>query len=199
FDLPVERRDVLSAWSGLRPLVESHPESGAAASTSRLSRDHTIVTSQSGLVTITGGKWTTYRKMAEDTVDTAIEVGGLEPRNDTMTADMPLVGAVGLAADGHPSLIRRFGLPEDVARPLHRAYGSLAYRVREHGGKSRLERLVPGHPFIAAEVAYARDHEFACFADDVLARRLRLAFLDSAASEAARAQVDELLATGAVV
>lgn len=196
FDLPVDVADVLSSWSGLRPLVEAHPEAGnhgGPANTARLSRDHTIVTSESGLVTITGGKWTTYRKMAEDTVDTAVEVGRLEPRNDTLTADLPLVGAVGFEPDGYLSLMRRFALPEDVARHLHRAYGSLAYRVLEHGGKSRLERLVPGHPFIEAEVSYARDHEYACYADDVLARRLRLTFLDAAAADAARGRVEELL------
>src|SRR5680860_1693100 len=196
FDLPVGNDDVLSAWSGLRPLVEAEPgngDAGTGKSTARLSRDHTIVTSESGLVTITGGKWTTYRKMAEDTVDVAVEVGRLEPRNDTLTADLPLVGAVGFEPTGHLALARRFGLPDDVARHLHRAYGSLAYRVLENAGGSRLERLVPGHPFIEAEVAYARNHEYACFADDVLARRLRLTFLDSAAAELARPRVEELL------
>src|SRR5690606_11857427 len=111
FDLPVAITDVLSSWSGLRPLVEpgDHGAGGrhkpgsnegqtddgspkSNGSTARLSRDHTIVVSRSGLVTITGGKWTTYRKMAEDVVDTAIETAALKPKNDTRTASLPLIG-----------------------------------------------------------------------------------------------------------
>lgn len=194
FDLPVGVADVLSAWSGLRPLVErEHVDEAGGGQTARLSRDHLIVTSESGLVTITGGKWTTYRKMAEDAVDSAVEVGRLEPKNGSLTADLPLVGAVGFTASGHEKLASRFGLPEDVARHLHRSYGSLAYKVLDNGGGARQQRLVPDHPYIEAEVVYARDHEYACFAEDVLARRLRLSFLDRAAAAAARPRVEELM------
>lgn len=188
FDLPVERTDVLAAWSGLRPLVELGHE---GASTARLSRDHAIVTSASGLVTIAGGKWTTYRRMAEDVVDVAIETGRLEPRSATLTRDLLLLGAEGFDQGGYAELMREYALPEDVARHLNSAYGSLAPAVVGRG--SSRERLAAGYPYVEAEVEYACEHEYACYPDDVLARRMRLAFLDEGAAAAVRARVAELM------
>ena len=189
-ELPVDRRDVLASWSGLRPLVED----SESAATARLSRDHVIVTSPSGLVTVTGGKWTTYRSMAEDAVDAAVAVGGLRPRRGCATRDLPLVGAERFSPDGHARLRSLYGLPGDVALHLNRAYGDRAEAVARLARGGLGERLVPGHPYVAAEVVYARDCELACTADDVLARRLRLSFLDAAAAEAARPRVEELMA-----
>ena len=78
--------EILSVWSGLRPLVRK-----SGGKTSQLSRDHTILVSQSGLVTITGGKWTTYRRMGQDTVDRAIEVASL-PKRSSRTLELKLHG-----------------------------------------------------------------------------------------------------------
>lgn len=189
FDLPIENSDVRAAWSGLRPLVEAHH---GAQSTARLSRDHTIVVSDAGLVTIAGGKWTTYRRMAEDAVDTAVAQGTLSAGAST-TADLPLAGADGFDAAGHEALAREFGLDEDVARHLNGAYGSRAAEVASLARDGYGARLADGHPYLEAEVLYARDHEFACTADDVLARRTRLAFVDEAAAAAARPRVEALL------
>ncbi|HLU82434.1 MAG TPA: glycerol-3-phosphate dehydrogenase C-terminal domain-containing protein, partial [Trueperaceae bacterium] len=205
--------DVLSSWSGLRPLVEPGDHGaggrhtpgsneGQAAdgspktngSTARLSRDHTIVVSRSGLVTITGGKWTTYRKMAEDVVDTAIETAALKPKNDTRTASLPLIGGESFAPDGAATLQADYGLAADTAEHLHHAYGDRAHLVAELARSGLGERLAAGHPYLEAEVVYVRDHEDAHFADDVLSRRLRLAFLDKAAALAAKDRVEELLA-----
>ena len=192
FDLPVGSEDVKSAWSGLRPLVEPGHGNGDK-STARLSRDHVIVVSASGLVTATGGKWTTYRSMSEDAVDAAVEAGGLSPLRESVTRDLPLVGGERFDPDGHARLVREHGLPEDVARHLNRAYGDRAGAVAKLAERGLEKRLAPGHPYIEAEVLYARDVEFACTADDVLARRLRLSFLDSTATEAAMSRVEELL------
>lgn len=189
-ELPVERGDVLAAWSGLRPLVED----GGAGATARLSRDHVILTSPSGLVTVTGGKWTTYRSMAEDAVDAAVAVGELRPERGCVTRDLPLVGAARFSPDGHARLRSLYGLPGDVALHLNRAYGDRAEAVARLARDGLGERLAAGHPYVEAEVVYARDHELACTADDVLARRLRLSFLDEAAAESARPRVEELLA-----
>jgi len=90
--------DILSTFAGLRPLVKS----AGARATSKLSRDHTIVVSRSGLITIAGGKWTTYRKMGEDVVDEAIRVGGL-PARPAQTADLPLARATEGVPYGTPS------------------------------------------------------------------------------------------------
>src|SRR5690606_6084008 len=189
-ELTVERGDVLAAWSGIRPLVED----GEGGDTARKSRDHVVLTSPSGLVTVTGGKWTTYRSMAEDAVDAAVAVGELRPERGCDTRDLPLVGAGRFSPDGHARLRSLYGLPGDVALHLNRAYGDRAEAVARLARGGLGERLVPGHPYVAAEVVYARDCELACTADDVLARRLRLSFLDAAAAEAARPRVEELMA-----
>ncbi len=103
--------DILSTFAGLRPLVKS----GAGGATKKLSRDHTIVVSNSGLVTITGGKWTTYRKMGEDVVTTAAQVGGLEARA-SRTHDLPLRGGAALEIFSAED-VRRFAR-EEMARTV---------------------------------------------------------------------------------
>ncbi len=194
FDLPVSTEDVLSAWSGLRPLVEAEQANGIK-STARLSRDHVITVSPSGLVTATGGKWTTYRSMAEDAVDAAVEVGELRPARGSLTHDLPLVGGARFDPFGDARLVAEYRLEPDVARHLNRAYGDRAGLVAGLAREGWGDRLVAGHPYIEAEVVYGRDAELACTADDVLARRLRLSFLDSEAAESARPRVEALLAT----
>lgn len=199
FDLPVSESDVLASWTGLRPLVahekaQADTRGKAPAQTARLSRDHTTITSRSGLITITGGKWTTYRKMAEDAVDLAVEHGGFDA-GPCRTQNLPLVGAAGFEPHGAAALRARYSLNEDVAAHLHAAYGARAPAVAELAAAGLGARLAPGHPFIEAEVIHARDVELALCADDVLARRTRLAFLDQRAAEAASGRVAELLAT----
>ncbi len=203
FDLPVSEADVLSSWTGLRPLVGHEKAAGDSrggvkepTGTARLSRDHTIVTSESGMITITGGKWTTYRKMAEDAVDLAVERGALAA-GPCLTHKLPLVGAVGFEPGGAAALRQEFGLDADVAEHLHQSYGGRAREVARLATAGLGGRLAPGHPFIEAEVVHARDSELALSAEDVLARRTRLAFLDSRAAESATARVSELLAGGA--
>lgn len=211
FDLPVERSDVLATWSGLRPLVQQdalvtvadrdashHPRQSAhrGGGTARISRDHTILVSPSGLVTVTGGKWTTYRRMAEDTVAAAIEHGGLTPQRESVTADLKLVGAEAFVDDGGEGLVRDFQLPPDVAHHLLHAYGDRAADVARLAAAGLGERLSPAHPYLEAEVVYGRDFEFARTADDVLQRRTRLGVLDEAAAREARPRVEELLRKG---
>ncbi|HEX7004751.1 MAG TPA: FAD-dependent oxidoreductase [Trueperaceae bacterium] len=194
FDLPVGRGDVLSSWSGLRPLVSNDSKKG----TSGLVRDHLIEVSESGLLTITGGKWTTYRKMALDAVDRAVRVGRLEPSRGSATETLPLRGAEGFGADGIAQL-ERAGLDEDVAAHLHRAYGSKATEVATIAAQGYGGRLAAGYPHIEAEVIYGSRVEMACTAEDILHRRTRLAFLNESAAEEARPRVEELLATSSAL
>ena len=186
FDLPVEREDVLSAWSGLRPLV-SDPR---ASDTARLSRDHVINTSESGLLTIAGGKWTTYRKMALDAVDHAVKVGRLEPRQASQTERLKLLGARNGSAGGE---LAGAGLEKDIEQHLLQAYGDRAGLVAGLAAAGHGERLVAGYPYIEAEVIYAARYEMAVKPDDVLEHRTRLSFLNRSGSEAARDRVGELL------
>jgi glycerol-3-phosphate dehydrogenase len=102
-DIKVRRGDVLSAWSGLRPLVRAP----GATSTQGLVRSHLIHVSPSGLLTIVGGKWTTYREMARETVDEAVRVFGLKPSSGCVTEDVRLVGSDGWSRNMFVSLIQR--------------------------------------------------------------------------------------------
>ena len=187
FDVPATQNDILATWSGLRPLV-SDPK---AADTAKVSRDHVVNTSSSGLVTVAGGKWTTYRKMALDTVDEAVKVGQLQA-GPSRTEHLKLVGAEAFRPDGADMLAKQFGLDDDVAEYLNRAYGDQAVKVAELA-KAHPQRLVPGQPQLEAEVIYSATREGADTAVDFLARRTRLAFLDQGAALAALPKVISLL------
>ncbi|MDZ7800742.1 MAG: FAD-dependent oxidoreductase [Trueperaceae bacterium] len=190
FASPVTREDVRATFSGLRPLV-SDPDS---SDTARLSRDHVINVSTGGLVTIAGGKWTTYRRMALDTVDQAIKVGGLSA-GPSRTSERVLIGGANHDPDGAAALADRFGLPEDVARHLNGAYGDRAAQVATVAAEEGLSaRLAEGHPYLEAEAIHAARHELARSTTDVLMRRTRLGVLDRDAAVAAVARVNELLA-----
>jgi glycerol-3-phosphate dehydrogenase len=167
--------DVLSCFAGLRPLVGGGDEEDTAS----LSRDHTLQVSSSGLLTITGGKWTTFRKMAEDTVDHGIVLGGLEPR-ECVTRELNLHGF-----HTHPE---RFGVLA--------AYGSDAPAVQALLA-SDPKLAEPIHPLLrarAGEVVWAVREEMARTVDDVLARRTRSLILNARAAAEAAPKVAGLMA-----
>jgi len=174
------RADVLSVFAGIRPLVKSQEVSSTAA----ISREHTIDVSASGLLTIAGGKWTTYRNMAEDCVDHAATLAKLDER--------PCVTRT-LNIHGHDDDAARFG---DLA-----SYGSAAGAIQElmsagapddaHHDLSR--RLHPALPICAAQVVWAARREMARTVDDVLARRTRALHLNAAAAVEMAPQVARLL------
>jgi glycerol-3-phosphate dehydrogenase len=158
-----QRSDVKSIWVGLRPLVKPPDEEGG--NTKALSREHTILVSKSGLVTVTGGKWTTYRAMAEDVLDNAFDAKLLERRPGGVTNQLPLAGA-------QKSSYRMSDAPG-----LH-SHGSLASEVTQMPGAQRT--LAPGQSSLTeAMVRYAARSEWARTVEDVLARRSRLLFLDA--------------------
>jgi glycerol-3-phosphate dehydrogenase len=167
--------DVLSIFAGLRPLVRGNH---AAAKTATLSRDHTLLVSPAGLVTIAGGKWTTYRKMGEDTVDHAALVAGLDER-PSRTADLRLHG---WAEDGHPRDWAGYGADAPA----------LARLAAERPGWD--EPLHLNLPYRACEVVWAARHEMARTVEDVLARRTRSLLLDARASAEIAPAVAALMA-----
>jgi glycerol-3-phosphate dehydrogenase len=166
--------DVLSVFSGLRPLLSR----GARGPTAKLSREHEVLVSRSGLVTVTGGKWTTYRRMARDGVDRAAEVAGLAP-SPCLTETLRLHGA----AEGcEPSSATAYGSDS----------GDVGRLIASHPGWDA--PLHPAFPYRAGEVVWAARMEMARQVEDVLARRLRALFLDAKASIEAAPRVAELLA-----
>ena len=169
------KSDILSAFAGLRPLV-STPE---AQNTAAISRDHTIHISNSGLLTIAGGKWTTYRKMAEDAVDQAAVLAQLEERPSVTPT---------LNIHGFHQHADRFGSLQ--------VYGSDVYGLRKIAAADPLlaQTLHPNLSVTGAEVVWAVRHEMACRVEDVLARRTRALLLDAAASMEIAPQVAQLMA-----
>lgn len=163
---PVTPADIRSVWVGLRPLVAA---GGASAPTRSLSREHTVVVDEGGLITVTGGKWTTYRAMAEDVLEHCFEAGALPRRGPAATSGHRLIGA--------PS-------PGQPVVPLHappgpHLYGTEAAAVDALPGAGR----ALGMGLTEAMVRHAARAEYACTVEDVLARRWRSLFLDARQAE----------------
>ncbi|MCY7376412.1 MAG: glycerol-3-phosphate dehydrogenase/oxidase [Pyrinomonadaceae bacterium] len=172
---PPKRENILSIFVGIRPLVKSNHKRNTAA----LSRDQTIEIDESNLLTITGGKWTTYRRMAEDAVNQAIEKNDL-PQKNCVTKDLKIHG---FGEDAE-----RFG---DLA-----IYGADAEKIREllKETPSLAEKLHAGLPYCAAEIVWAARFEMAQTVEDVLARRTRTLFLDARAAIEIAPRTAEIMA-----
>ncbi|KAM4609157.1 glycerol-3-phosphate dehydrogenase, mitochondrial-like [Polymixia lowei] len=194
-DVEVRRGDVLAAWSGIRPLV-TDPNS---KDTQSICRSHIVNISDSGLVTIAGGKWTTYRSMAEQTLDDAVKAHGLTA-GPSRTVGLMLEGAKDWTPTMYIRLVQDYGLEVEVAQHLASTYGGRAYEVAKmaHVTGKRWpivgKRLVSEFPYIESEVQYAMK-EYACTAIDVIARRTRLGFLNVQAAEEALPRIVELMGT----
>ncbi|WP_330281133.1 glycerol-3-phosphate dehydrogenase/oxidase [Streptomyces sp. NBC_00588] len=183
--VPVRREDVVGAFAGLRPLLDTTPADrpGVGARTADISRRHAVLTSSEGVITVVGGKLTTYRRMAEDAVDAAVAARRLTA-GPSSTAALPLVGAA------PPRALDALGAP----RHLVRRYGTEAPAVlalTEHDPRLG-ERVLPGHPVTAAELLWAMHHEGALDEADVLDRRTRIGLVPADRS-AALETVRELL------
>ncbi|HEY5464345.1 MAG TPA: glycerol-3-phosphate dehydrogenase/oxidase [Hanamia sp.] len=175
---PPTRKDVLSVFAGLRPLAAPDKEAG---STKEISRSHKIIVSGSGLITITGGKWTTFRKMAEDTVNKAIKTAGL-----------PFVKCTTQALRIHGFQINKQTLPDSKQTPpdyVFRAGNNDVFQI--YGSDEKvIEELIKKNPelgepifpqkiYLKAQIVWSVREEMARTVEDVLARRLRVLFLDA--------------------
>jgi glycerol-3-phosphate dehydrogenase len=183
---PVSANDVLGTWAGLRPLVKR----AGSERTADLSRRHSVTTSASGMITVTGGKLTTYRKMAEDTVDAVVsKLGRKGAAKRSPTKRLPLRGAA--ATDGD------LGLAPDVAEHLRSRFGSEARVVAAmlEADPELARPLVATLPYLRAEAVYAARYEMAHTLDDVLARRTRAVLLARDEADAAALDVANLLAS----
>ncbi|WP_157129329.1 glycerol-3-phosphate dehydrogenase/oxidase, partial [Nocardia amamiensis] len=177
---PLTRSDIRGSYAGLRPLLQT-----ADDNTADISRKHAVLRSPTGVVTIVGGKLTTYRKMAEDAVDAAVAHGGLIA-GPCRTRELPLVGAVSGAArdriDAPPVMIDRYGSEATTVLAAARHDPALA------------EPVAPGIDVLAAEFAFAVAHEGALDADDLLDRRTRVGLVAEDRAAAAPAAAAALTA-----
>jgi glycerol-3-phosphate dehydrogenase len=218
-DIIVDRSDVLAAWAGIRPLVRDPKVKSSEA----LVRNHLITVSPSGLLTCAGGKWTTYRQMAEEAVDEAIKEFKLKPAEMHNVPDISGVGGRGLVADNATldgscqthqvrligahgwsktlfiNLIQHYGLETEVAKHLTTSYGDRAWQVAALSAPTdtrfpvRGKRISALYPFVDGEIRFGVRHEYAQTAVDVIARRTRLAFLNAQAALEALPTVIDLM------
>lgn len=188
----ISTEDIVGTWAGLRPLVKD----ATSERTADLSRHHKVRASDSGLITVTGGKLTTYRAMAADTVDEVHDLIGDQVRGRVKrrcpTKKLPLRGA-----DGYEEVLERSG-PDDGARVTHLAdrFGGetnvILAMIEQDPGLG--DPLVPGLPYLRAEAVYAARYEMVVTLDDLLARRTRARILARDASAAVAADVAALVA-----
>ncbi|MEO6550122.1 MAG: glycerol-3-phosphate dehydrogenase/oxidase [Ferruginibacter sp.] len=170
------RKDVLSIFAGLRPLAASGTD---ASKTKEISRSHKIFVSASGLVSITGGKWTTYRKMAEDAVDTAIIAGKL-PNHSSNTINLSIHGSKHCPEQNNHLYV--YGSDKDQLLGI----------LKEN--ENWAQRMHPNLPFTAVEVIWGVRYEMARNVEDILARRVRALFMDARAAIDLAPMVASLLA-----
>lgn len=189
----LKRSDVIGVYAGLRPLISSSPDSP----TTKLSREHIVDRPTPGFVSIAGGKYTTYRVMAEDAVDIACaELRRITPESET--AKLPLIGADGYQAlrNRLPAIAAEYGISEETAVHLIDRYGSMMIEVLDLGKSEKLlDRIDPSLPYIKAEIKYAVTAEGALTLSDIIDRRTRIgiesedhgiAIIDEVASIAAK-------------
>ncbi|MEI8400030.1 MAG: glycerol-3-phosphate dehydrogenase/oxidase [Alcaligenaceae bacterium] len=172
------RADIKSIWVGLRPLVK--PPKDEHGNTKAISREHTVLLSKSKMVTVTGGKWTTYRAMAQDVLKHCVDAKLLPERHACLTPNLPLVGAQTGRKVDHPM----------YEAPGLKAYGDEADAVTQLPGAER----ALGGGLTEAMVRFAVRHEYARSVEDVLARRSRLLFLDAKLAHSLADSVGEIIA-----
>lgn len=225
---PATNSDVLAAWIGIRPLAKGLESAtgtkdtqaaGCAKDTKSVPREHAVIVADSNLVTITGGKWTSYRHMAEDTLAKAIEIGRLkspkrQPTGDgSPTFEQGFVGTkagpnkdyfkldLACAAPFHKDVVElrtRWRFTREIAEQLITSYGTHAIEVaciaRREEKKGYADRLAVGYPWIMAQVVYGIRREYARTVSDVLSRRTRLAQVDVLAAYDAVPKIVDVMA-----
>lgn len=198
-DLKVRRGDVLSAWQGWRPLA-SDPNAPPGAP---VSRDHVISTDPvTGITFITGGKWTTYREMAEDVLNKVIKNHPTlsQKAGPCLTETRPLWGGKDYNKNLPITLIQKYGLSQDTAEHLARTYGMNAFTVCELSQANPNQRyphfghrLIENYPFLECEIEYVCQYEMAVSLKDFLTLRTRLAYLNSDAAKEVAPKVCDLM------
>lgn len=188
----IDKQDITAGFGGIRPLLEAKKRGANARQTKSLLRDHEVeYDADSGLISLLGGKWTTYRLMARDAVDAAFQIAQKGQSGQeipaTKTHETALIGSAGYTPDFWQKLTSEFAFDADICQHLAAKYGVLAAKVGELALENTVlaQRIHPNYPFIQAEIVYAATHEMAMTIRDFLARRIRLEIMDWAAAKQA--------------
>jgi glycerol-3-phosphate dehydrogenase len=184
FSIDIKKSDILSSWCGLRPLVSlKHTDD-----TKGLVREHYIEQSKSNLISIAGGKWTSYRKMAEDTVDLVQRLSGDTKLHDCCTKDYKILGSR-INTEQIKEKLDKLGLEEDLCTHLIKTYGSQSLVLVDFIQKYGKEKIHKNYPVLKAEVYYGVKHEFVKNPLDFLVRRVGLGLIDLDAAKASLHEV----------
>lgn len=195
--MKIELNDIKSAWSGLRPLVRTknlstsskESDNKSLDQTKSISRHHAIVNDakNGGFITISGGKWTIYRSMAEDVVKEAVfnclnsdqssVINKFTQNSDFSSSKYPLIGATDWSKTSGLILAKKYSIPYDIAEHLSNTYGSRSeFIITKY--KQHLNRIHPNYLYLEAEIMYSCEQEYACHLVDIISRRSRVAFID---------------------
>ncbi|KAL7346848.1 glycerol-3-phosphate dehydrogenase [Encephalitozoon intestinalis] len=173
--LKLVKDEVSAIWTGIRPLVKDDEVS----ETSSIVRKHFVKIEKNGLLTVTGGKWTIYRKIAEDAIDLAIREFSLKPKGPCVTKYVQILGSDGYSEDTYVSIQRKLGVGKDTAERLTRFYGTMALKLAKYRrrGKKK-DHLSEKYTYLVEEVEYCIDNEMAVRICDVLCNRLMIGLID---------------------
>ncbi len=191
FDLNISKKDIKSVWSGIRPLLKDN----GSSSTNSIVRDYRIEISDSNLVTITGGKWTTFRKMAEKVMDTVVKKFSLKATG-SVTERVVYYGSEGFNDEFIEQFMAQESFDKDILQHILSTYGTKAYRIINMAKENGLgERILNNKPFIFAEVLYAIKKEYAKTPLDFLCRRVALAQTDLQSAKQVVDKISDIFAS----
>ncbi len=191
FDYPLEVKHLTSSWAGLRPLLKNN----SSKDTASLSREHYIEIMENNLVSIAGGKWTTFRKMAQETLDLALSKFNLTAKK-CLTSQIKLFGSETFDQAFKQNFLAQKELAPDILNHLLNTYGDRAYKVLELAKNLNLtERILEGFPYILAEVVYCLEEEYVFNFLDFLARRIDLAEINVEKSILAIEKIQDIFCT----
>ncbi|KAF9763763.1 putative glycerol-3-phosphate dehydrogenase [Nosema granulosis] len=172
-NIELRKKDVMSVWTGIRPLIRDTSK----ANTEKIVRRHSINIDDDGLVTLTGGKWTIYRLMAEQAIDATISKFKLKPTRCCLTKSLKMIGAQTYSDFAIDEIRTHLSVPQDIAEHLATSYGTRAFLISRYM-ENGYTRLVEDYPYIKEEIYYQMEFEMAVKISDVLFNRLLISYID---------------------
>lgn len=173
-ELKLTKNDVLSVWTGIRPLVRDPSK----VQTEKIVRKHIIKIDEDNLVSLTGGKWTIYRLMAEETIDKVLQKFNLIAKRPCITNYFSILGSQGYTKATEQDLALKLNVPEDIAKHLATSYGTKAYLFKDYF-KGTYNRIIDNYSYTKEEILYCIDHEMAHKISDILMSRFMLGYVDT--------------------